>query len=128
MTSGLDWVGKSKSVTRAAVFILIAATGAITYPQSGTQSRSQTEQQIVEQEIRKLVLFRSQWLLLSTFYLQLAKFGGFFGRLPLLTRGNFGGVTTRPMILRSGWFVFAVMFLHAGIRKTLKPLLLLPPR
>jgi len=31
-------------------------------------------------------------------------------------------------MLRSGWFVFAVMFLHAGIRKTLKPLLLLPPR
>src|ERR1700738_4840309 len=49
---------------------------------------------------------------LSTFYVQLAQFGGFFGRFPVLSRDNVGGVPPRPMMLRGGWFVLAMMLLR----------------
>src|SRR5580704_14214099 len=52
------------------------------------------------------------WLSLSTFYVQLAQFGGFFGRLPVLARDNVGGVPPRPMVLRGDWFVLAMMLLR----------------
>src|ERR1700738_2500830 len=49
---------------------------------------------------------------LSTFYVQLAQFGGFFRRLPVLSRDNVGGVPPRPMVLGGGWFVLAMMLLR----------------
>src|SRR5580704_15163825 len=52
------------------------------------------------------------WLSLSTFYVQLAQFGGFFGGLPVLSRDNVGGVPRRPMVPRGGWFVLAMMLLR----------------
>jgi len=44
--------------------------------------------------------------------MELAEFGGFFGRLPVLSRDNVGGVPPRPMVLRGGWFVLAMMLLR----------------
>ncbi len=44
--------------------------------------------------------------------MQLGQFGGFFGRLPVLSRDNVGGVPPRPMVLRGGWFVLAMMLLR----------------
>src|SRR5262249_3684802 len=38
--------------------------------------------------------------------------GGFFGRLPVLSRDDVGGVPPRPTVLRGGWFVFAMMLLR----------------
>src|SRR5579862_9516845 len=45
------------------------------------------------------------------FYVDLAVFGCLFGRLAFLTRHNVGGVPARPVVLRSGRFVFAVVLL-----------------
>src|SRR6266705_1579363 len=42
----------------------------------------------------------------------LPKFGGFFGRPSVLSRDNVGGVPPRPMVLRGGWFVLAMMLLR----------------
>src|SRR5271167_3762427 len=44
-------------------------------------------------------------------YVELAVFGCLFGRLPVLTRDNVGGIPTRPVVLRSGRFVLAVVLL-----------------
>jgi hypothetical protein len=41
----------------------------------------------------------------------LAVFGRLFGRLAVLTRDNVGGVPARPVVLRSGRLVFAVVLL-----------------
>src|SRR6202048_1377282 len=49
---------------------------------------------------------------LSTFYVQLAQFGRFVGRPSVLSRDNVGGVPPRPMVLRGGWFVLAMMLLR----------------
>ena len=48
-------------------------------------------------------------LSLNIFYVQLGQLGGFFGRLPVLSGDNVGGVPPRPMVLRGGWFVLAMM-------------------
>ena len=45
------------------------------------------------------------------FYVELAVFGCFFGRLASLTRNNVSGVPSRPVVLWSGRFVFAVVLL-----------------
>jgi hypothetical protein len=44
-------------------------------------------------------------------YVELSVFGCLFGRLPVLTRDNIGGVPARPVVLRSGRFVLAVVHL-----------------
>src|SRR3984885_8460683 len=44
--------------------------------------------------------------------MQLGQFSGFFGRLPVLSRDNVGGAPPRPMVLRGGWFVLAMMLLR----------------
>src|SRR5215471_17127906 len=51
------------------------------------------------------------FIVLSTFYVQLAQFGGFLGRLPVLSRDHVSGVPPRPLVLRGGWFVLAMMLL-----------------
>ena len=44
--------------------------------------------------------------------MQLAEFDSFFRRLPVLARDDIGGVPDRPMMLRSCWFVLAMVFLR----------------
>jgi hypothetical protein len=44
-------------------------------------------------------------------YTELAVFGCLFGSLAALTRDNVGRVPARPVVLRSGRFVFAVVVL-----------------
>src|SRR5215467_8852802 len=62
---------------------------------------------------RHLELNRS-WRRLSSsaFYVQLSEFGCFFGRLTVLSRDDVRGVPPRPMVLRGGWFVLAMMLLR----------------
>src|ERR1700722_11171617 len=45
------------------------------------------------------------------FDMELAVFGCLFGRLAVLTRDNVSGVPARPVVLRSGRLVFAVVLL-----------------
>ena len=48
-------------------------------------------------------------LSLSTFDVHLAYVGCFFGRFSVLPGDNVGCVPSRPMVLRGGWFVLAMM-------------------